>query len=111
MTSTETDAPNPVQKCNSCKAEDDHPKFHVFVGQITIQMPEGTVSAIPNPGGIFHPHDEDQDGYLDYHFDCAAELGHENAATQIDGAQLLRGEDRRADLINRAATAAEGVTE
>lgn len=50
----------PVTKCGACGQEDDHPKHQILVGFQNA-----------NTGGqMFHEHDEDRDGVIQYHFDC-----------------------------------------
>jgi len=50
----------PVTRCGACGQEDDHPKHQILVGFNN-----------PDTGGLmFHEHDENRDGVVEYHFDC-----------------------------------------
>lgn len=52
----------PTSRCGACGQTDDHPKHSVHVGINTEAA-----------GGTFHPHDEDRDGLIHYHFDCPSD--------------------------------------
>lgn len=45
--------------CGTCGATDTHPKHVVHVGAATVF-----------DSLVYHPHDVDKDGYVEYHFDC-----------------------------------------
>ena len=52
--------PEPLSRCGACGATDDHPKHMVLVGFNNT-----------NTGGqMFHEHDDNRDGVIEYHFDC-----------------------------------------
>jgi hypothetical protein len=72
--------------CAGCGQTDDHPVASFHVGVATV-FGEKT----------FHPKDLDQDGYLDYHFDCVPEQllhlvdpAHVEAATSGTHGDALR---------------------
>ena len=55
-----TKADEPVSRCGACGQEDDHPKHQILVG----------FSNAETGGLMFHEHDENRDGVIEYHFDC-----------------------------------------
>jgi hypothetical protein len=57
---TDTAAPTaPVTRCGACGQSDDHPKHMILVGFNN-----------EHTDGMFHAHDHDRDGVIEYHFDC-----------------------------------------
>lgn len=72
-------------KCNNCGQVDDHPKHVVHVGYAEVFGNK-----------VFHPQDEDQDGYLEYHFDCDSEFEHLADPATVQAAKNgTHGEDLR----------------
>jgi hypothetical protein len=49
----------PLSRCGACGKTDDHPKHQIAIGFNN-----------ENTNGMFHEHDEDRDGVIQYHFDC-----------------------------------------
>jgi hypothetical protein len=66
-----------VDRCESCNAEDDHPKFFV-IG--------------PTPDGL---------GWSTYHHDCAALLGHAKASLIVEHAKGVKGDELRKVLTDK----------
>lgn len=88
-------APNP-RVCDhpECRGVDNHPRFILYTGKLVASV-DHFVSA-----DIFHEHDNDQDGYVEYHHDCAAALGHAKAQLIVDNTAGAKGDELRALLTD-----------
>lgn len=58
--SIEKPGPDKVKTtCEICGKTDNHPKAAIYVGVATVFG-----------GPVYHPHDQNKDGWIDYHFNC-----------------------------------------
>jgi len=69
-----------------CGKTDDHPKHSIHVG---------VAKAFGEP--VYHPHDADKDGYVDYHFDCEHEWADALDPRTVEAAKSgVHGDELRA---------------
>lgn len=82
--------------CNApdCQQTDDHPAYHLYVNVREAKFGEDGPST-----KVYHEHDQDQNGWLNYHHDCAAALGHAKAQTMMQHIGDAKGDELRA-LLN-----------
>ncbi len=83
----------PLSRCGACGVTDDHPKHMILVGFNN-----------EHTNGMFHEHDVNRDGVIDYHFDCptpwhAAVHPEYHAKLAALAASGIKGDALRARII------------
>lgn len=94
--SPEAPVVEPVSQCGACGQSDDHPKNQIYVGY----------SNVHTGGQMFHEHDLNRDGVIEYHFDCPTEWHAVAVANKPEHAKTMElaksgvhGDELRARIV------------